>query len=402
MDGPQPFYQNPHLAAGLSNLTRLFVGDPNRELRAAQTEGARATARLHGVQADEVGARMTGARSLAEQFQRGFGEDRDGAARALYAAAAQDPHLLAQLPAALRGYAASQSGTTPSQLAALFQGAGGSYAQTQPGVEAHDLTLRRGQDVSAGAQLGSARIHAGSQERIAAGVQAGADRRFAPEINPGNVVVVPPNSPIAGRADAAGRIQGNASLPVQQGLAAALLIDPNTPEPQRQAARTVLPGVGAAEIRAADPTPGGRTPAAPVVGATQQRAIDAAIDDNSNDRDGAFALAPAARAAVQRRAAQLFQADGPTRGNATESAAAAMDEFMTSQPRRTDSSLNPLSSRTFDVPLTAGTAGGSGANRPPPPGGNQPPVLTPEQARQQPPGTVFRTPDGRVMRVPGA
>lgn len=30
------------------------------------------------------------------------------------------------------------------------------------------------------------------------------------------------------------------------------------------------------------------------------------------------------------------------------------------------------------------------------------PVLSPEQARSMPPGTVFRTPDGRTMRVPGA
>jgi len=28
-------------------------------------------------------------------------------------------------------------------------------------------------------------------------------------------------------------------------------------------------------------------------------------------------------------------------------------------------------------------------------------VLTPEEARQQPPGTVFRTKDGRIKRVPG-
>jgi hypothetical protein len=67
-----------------------------------------------------------------------------------------------------------------------------------------------------------------------------------------------------------------------------------------------------------------------------------------------------------------------------------------SKPPKRRTGINPVDGLLYDldtgeeIPLRRGGEGGAA-----------PPVLTPEEARKAPPGTLFKTQDGRIMRVPG-
>ncbi|WP_149541488.1 hypothetical protein [Siccirubricoccus phaeus] len=213
-----PFFSSPALGQAFGNLARAFGPDPEGDARRIATA---AQARLYGAQADEVAQRMGAASELAQLFAN---PDPDAAARAAYAAAARggNPQVMAALPAYVRGFAAA-AGADPGRLAQLFVGAGGPWGQTEPGTRyvegeetrrAYGVTDRqqagamaREQVQSGDRRYGVDQGRAGALERTQL-EETGRNSRMAPEINPGNVVVVPPGSPLTPRADESGRIAG--------------------------------------------------------------------------------------------------------------------------------------------------------------------------------------------------
>ena len=159
------------------------------------------------------------------------------------------PDFLLQAGELLRAYGFSQ-GVDSATGDALARGAGAPFGATEAGARMEDTTRRRGQDVAAGSARYSADSSAAAARYGVDQREAGADRRTAIEVNPGNVAVVGPNHPLAGRADPNGRIQGNPSLTTAQGDAAGQIVaNPNMAPADRERLRSVLPGVAATEVR---------------------------------------------------------------------------------------------------------------------------------------------------------
>jgi len=342
-----PWSQGPSVGQGLTQLAQAFVPS-------AGDVASYASADLSRTRAREIDTRMGGYSSLADVF-RSASANPEGFRQVLGSLAqTMDPAALAGAGQLLRAYGFSQGvdGQTGDNL---YRGAGGAYDNTEAGFRATDTTRRRGQDVAAGASIAGARIGADAQlgqERLR---QDGYDRRMAPEVNPGNVVVVPPNSPLASRATPDGRIQGNPSLGVEQGAAAnALRTQPGMPPAEVQANRRVLPGAPGAEIRAEDDTPrgtAGRPPAnVPVSVSKRIEEIIAA----GTDVDGSqYQFDPEAQRWLRARTEALFQAgDAGVRGSIENAFLEARREFLEASPGRGDSSWNPLSSRTYTMPPT--------------------------------------------------
>lgn len=301
MYGGNPFFSTPGFAQGAGALARLFIPDAGRE---AALQAREAQGRLYDTQAEEIQQRIAANPQAAEALSRG---DLAGAYVA-WARGGSAPVLQAA-PGFVRGYGAA-AGVDGNRLSDLFVGAGGSEANTPRGFAAAQDTTRRGQDLSASTQrYGYDQSRAGALEREQL-QEAGRDRRMAPEISNNATVVVPPNSPLATRADPQGRIEGPR---VQTGA-----------------------GAGA-----------NRPPLD--VGGGDAKAIDEQIAANLPE---GTALDGQAAAAVRTRAADLYQ---QTR-NLPLAVKQAMDEFLAQNPPRVDNRLNPFSDRRLTVPQAGGAA----------------------------------------------
>lgn len=289
---PNPFFSDRSSGIGpaVSSLVQAFAPNPVREARTgallSQMDYDRARTdrvRAQGAAGQAAGARLRAGSVDPATLAQVFADVITGA----------DPQMLAALPGFIRGFGGA-AGAAPDRMAQLQQGAGQDWISTEVG--------RRFQEQNNLAQaFGVAdRNNAGAlaRERVQ---QDGLDRRMAPEINPGNVVVVPPNSPLMPRATPDGRIAGPPAI-------------------DRAALRPPM------DINGAD-----------------ARAIDEGIATNLPD--GAQ-LTPEALALIRRRAAELYQV---TR-NMPAAVQDAVREFMSQNPPRADSSWNPFSARRYGVP----------------------------------------------------
>lgn len=391
--GPNPFfYTDPTIGRAASGLASIFA--PPDPARLAM----RARADLYGVQADMGRAQLAGRQALADRFQAGLGEDRAAGWRDIFAAAAStgNPDIIRNTV----GLFAATQGVPESELGRIVVGGGGDWGRTEGGTRFTEgtraETTRRGQDVAAGATLGATRIRADSSIEEARIGEEGRDRRFAVTVRPGDTVFVPPNSPVAPRGDAPEavvrgiqerraldpnapdyeeRIQEinnrvmQETMPGARPQPIALRGDPRpqtfdqaraaeaeryiaqgaTPEERDRRRREVAaPGPAAATIRRE-----GRDGEASPMRSADQRTIAQMIQAQAatlRDAEGnTLTLAPEAQTDVQRRAADLFRSseDPEVRGNHAEAVARAIEEFLASNPRRTDSSWNPFSARTL-------------------------------------------------------
>ena len=270
---------------------------------------------------------------------------------------------------------------------------------------------RRGQDVAAATTRRGQDIHSADTRFTVTTEEAGRNARMAPEINPGNRVVVPPNSPLASRADAYGFIQGNPSLPVEQGAAArALRENPAMPPAELEANRRVLPGAAGAEIRG--PAGGGAGRPAldvnPNEAARLTQTALALLGDTVDGRgapNGVAALTPEAQAWVQQRAASLYQQTRDAGSAAEQAAREFRSAWQVANPRAVIPTPDqvrgwgPRSPATMDLPpaLRGPDSGGRMA----PAATDMPRPRNPAERDRLPPGTRDIAPDGSV-RTRGA
>jgi hypothetical protein len=334
---PSPFFSDRRgISQGVSSLVQAFMPNPMREARtgALMSQMDYDRARTDNVRAERAAAQAMGDYAAAA----GPGALVDPSTLVNILAAGMrggNPQILAALPGLMRGFGGAV-GAAPDRMAQLQQGAGQDWISTEVG--------RRFQEDNNLAQaFGVAdRNNAGAlaRERVQ---QEGADRRMAPEINPGNVVVVPPNSPLAPRATD-GRIAG-------------------PPVPVTGAAARQAPAVPASTARQFD-----EYFASPIT---------------LNPNDSARTPDPEARRWLSRRAAELWQS-GPdgVRGNPNAAIEEALAEFRNAGPGETGSLVT---GRGFALPPSL--------QRPRDTGGpsNLPPAPTEGAA------TGYRMPNGRVL-----
>lgn len=389
-----PFFTDPGFAQGFGALAQAFMPDPNREAATAARVGQ---ARLAGVQADQINARMNAGRAAGDRLRAG--DVSPGALAQVFAdvLTGADPALIQQLPAFIRGFGGA-AGADPERLAQLFVGAGGNYAHTEPGFRQADSTDRRGQDVSAGATVRAAQLRANADLEGVRLQEAGRNQRFAPEINQGNVVVVPPDSPLASRAGPDGRIQGNPRPRTFDEERAGLVrpyVEGTMPADQRGAARDIVaPSVSAAEAR----TDGqGRPPIE--IGGADARAIDEQIAANlpsgiSVDDEGARIL--------RGRIAELWQQNR----NLPLAAQQAVREF--TESAQYTPGWNPFRRSGTMSPPAADAPPPSGAQAAPARPTQQAPAAAPQRPAGVPAGSAFspsrqmwRAPDGRMFTADG-
>lgn len=364
-----PFFTSRAFGAGIGNLAAAFLPTPDAEARRANLLSG---ADFNRARTEQIQGRMRAGRAAGSRLRAGTADP--GTLAQVYADVLEgaDPSLLSEIPAFVRGYGAAV-GVDPGRLADLFVGAGGNFAHTEPGFMRADETDRRGQDVSAATARRGQDITAATTRDVATMREAGLDRRMAPEINPGNVVVVPPDSPLAPRADPQGRIAGPPrppSLSEARGALVETFLNPpvdEDPAVQERRREILAPSVVGAETRAN--SGGGRVPLD--VGGTDARAIDDQIAMNLPE---GTALDDQAAALVRGRAAELYQ---QTR-NLPLAVQQAVREFLAQNPPRTDSSWNPFSSRTFGAPQATAPAA---------------PSAIPSPAQREV-GRVYQTPRG--------
>lgn len=378
-----PFFTDPGLAQGFSSLAAAFMPNPN-------TEAQIANARFAGARTAQIERGLTAAQTASDRLRTAPNADPSTIAP-LFAdiLASADPALIQQLPAFMRGFGGA-IGASPERVAQLFVGAGGDYANTQPGFERTDQTRRRGQDVSAGATLGAARIGADASRDVANINQAGQDRRFTTTARPGDIVTLPENSPIARPGQ-----QGPVTLrgderpqTLDQARAAQVAPFLNPPAGEDPAVATrrrelLNPQIVSAETRVAGAN-------APGVNGADVRAINDQIVAQLED---GTALDTAAAAFVRNRAAELMQQPGPTRDNIPLAVRAALEEFRAAGPPRTDSRLNPFSNRTYGVPQRTAPAA---PTAPPPPAPRDGAAAVPPPAQRQV-NRIYDTPRGPMV-----
>lgn len=366
---PSPFYTDRGIGQAANALAQAFLPNPLRE---ARMQGLAANAELDRARAGEIARRGSSADAVSA-IARGGDVSPAAVTNMLAAMAASgDPNILRVAGEFMRAFGGA-AGADPNRMAQLQGGAGQDWISTEVGrrlQEQNNLTQA----------FGVADRQAAAQRYAVDQQELGRDRRMAPEINPGNVVVVPPNSPLAPRARADGRIPGAPLAPTMDATRAdaarRYAAGEGTPEERARWRDVFSPSIGAAEVR------GGSAARPPLdINGADGRAIDEQIGASMPPGS---ALSPEAAQIVRARTAELYQQNR----NLVAAAQQAVQEFMSRNPPRTDSSLNPFSSRTFGVP----TAGGPVRRDP------GPSSAPPAPAEGAAPATGgYRLPNGQVI-----
>jgi hypothetical protein len=378
---PNPFFTNPALGAGFSNLARIFAPGLEADLLAARVADLNQQMKLRGRIADDIAAAQ-------DRMRQGLGADPAAAWREIFAGVLADPQAFGALARGAGVFAATQ-GVPESDLGRIVVGAGGNWRNTEGGsryeIGTQDATRRRGQDIQAGTARDLARLE-----------EEGRDRRMAPQIQPGNVVVVPPNSPLAPRANGQGRIEGN-MRPQTYDQARAEQVGPfvageGTPEEQGRRRALVAPQVAAAEAR-----PGAQQ-RPPAVDGADIRAIDEQIGAQLPSGD---ALDSAGAAWVRNRAAALMQQQGESFNNIPLAVQQALRDFYAQNPPRTDNRWNPFSSNQYGAPGTGGGARAASPDAPTAPTVPARPANVPPGSAWSPSRRMWRAPDGTLFTADG-
>lgn len=200
-----PFFANPALGAGLSNLAAVFAPNPERIAARERADLLRAQADLMRMRGKGMARQWEGQDALADVFRQGIGgapraadgpapvpapDDGGAAARAagwgdVFAAAARAGQLGAVRQVA-GVYGASQ-GVPEPELGRLVVGAGGDWGDTESGVRFREgtraATAQRGQDQAAAHRAATLddmkRRREAAEARRAAEAEAEAARRDA-------------------------------------------------------------------------------------------------------------------------------------------------------------------------------------------------------------------------------
>lgn len=392
---PNPFFTTPGFAQGLGALAQAFMPNPDAEA----ARGARiAQAGLQNAQTGQIQQRMRGATAAGDRLRGGDVTPQNLGQVVADMVASGDPQMIAQAGAALRAFGGA-AGADPERMAQLFVGAGGAYENTQPGFMRTDETRRRGQDVSAGATLGAARIGADGMLARTRVEEEGRDRRLAVTARPGEYVTVPGNSPVAPAGTTGPHVIRGDPRPTTLDQARAGLVQPlvegTLPPDQAGRAREIVAGnVAAAEARA------GGVAARPVpAGAVRQ--IETVFANQVTLRDGTtVALDVASQRWLRERAAALWQsgAEG-VRGNVEAAINEAFAEYEAAGPARTDSSWNPFSAARTGLPPTLRRDAPAPADAAAPPAA-APGYRNPRTGQTIPEGTVIRQ-NGRNYIIRG-
>jgi hypothetical protein len=334
---PNPFFTDPNIARGFGILARTFLPDPEGE---AGRQARLGQARHSNVQADEIENRMRRNAAASENLRPGRGGSLADTVMNTIAeiAAGGDARHLAAVRESLP-LVAQARGALPLEIARMLVANGGNFAHTEPGFERSDATTRRGHDVSAGATLGSARIRANADLEGVRIQERGRDNRTSLELNPGNVGVVGPNHPLAGRADPNGRIEGNMRPTTFDQLRAnegrAYIDAAPTPEIREQRQREVV----ASSVAAADIRNQGRPP--PNVPASIIERLSESIAAPMTFRDGTERTLDAeSQRWMRERTTELWQ-NGPegVRGNPEVALREAWLEYQAAGPGATGTRL---------------------------------------------------------------
>jgi hypothetical protein len=345
---PNPFFTDPNIARGFGILARTFLPDPEGE---AGRQARLGQARLSNTQADREQARLDAGQAASARMRTGQVDPGTMAQVFADILSGADPQTMQALPGFVRGYGAS-AGASPDRLAELFVGAGGAYENTQPGFDRTDTTRRRGQDVSAGATLGAARIGANATLEGVRLREAGNDRRHSIVARPGDTITAPENSPVAPAGQQGPLTLRGDPRPLTRDAAIASLVpeflnppadeDPGVAQRRRE---LVAPSAAVADIRNQ-----GRP--APVVPTGAARQIEQVFANAITGADGnSYAFDGEAQRWLAARAAEIWQSGGDgVRGNTMGAVNQAIDEFLRLSPPRADSSLNPLSARRYSLP----------------------------------------------------
>lgn len=161
---------------------------------------------------------------------------------------------------------------------------------------------------------------------------------------------------------------------------------------QREAARIRAEG----QVAAASGRPAPAIPASVSRGFTEYFQAPLSLQDPDGETR-TYRLEPTAQRMLARRAGELYQM-GPegVRGNAAAAIEEALAEFRAQNPPRTDTRMNPLSSRWLGMPAQ----GGAPAVQPAPqlpPAQTEPSAAAIPPPAQREPGRVYETPRGPMI-----
>lgn len=165
---PNPYYDDPNIAAIASNIRKAFV-DSNP----GQTALYRAHGRLYGLQADELERKARARSGIAGVFRAANGAPLTPQQVAEIAASGVEGSVDPKDPAQYTLYTASNAGQPSSNVARAFVGAGHVIGKDQAvTLEDRELVARRENDeaarrtgISAGATIEAARIRDAGEDR---------------------------------------------------------------------------------------------------------------------------------------------------------------------------------------------------------------------------------------------
>jgi hypothetical protein len=391
---PNPFFTDPNIARGFGILARTFLPDPEGE---AGRQARLGQARHSNVQADEIENRMRRNAAAGENLRPGRGGSMADTVLNTLAelAAGGDARNLAAVRESLP-LVAQARGALPLEIARMLVANGGNFAHTEPGFERTDQTQRRGQDVSAGATLGAARIGADgamARERLQ---EEGRNRRYTVTARPGDTITAPENSPVAPAGQQGPLTLRGDPRPLTRDAAIASLVpeflnppadeDPGVAQRRRE---LVAPGAAVADIRNQ-----GRPP--PNVPASILQRVGESIAAPMTFRDGTERTLDAeSQRWMRERTTELWQ-NGPegVRGNPEVALREAWLEYENAGPPLTGTRLT---GRGAQLPPSLRR----GAAPPAAPAGAPAPAPAPAQGGYRNPVSGQTIPEGATIRQNG-